>query len=404
MWILTGMAVRMGQRLLATAPNTTGCSAFFDTQMRLRTWWQIVLIDGRVTQMCGQTTTFAGGALANQPLPANLNDSDMNPHMTGAPLPIVDRPTEMIFCLLRYEVGKFLAGKGKVLRSKGASTIAQRDAAIDELAALAQDRYLRFIDPAIPLHQIAEAGVHAALAKMRLMAHHPGQYPDKGASLAQTEHDMLFRTSVSLVGVLVRGFTATHLAHFMWHIDVYFQIDAVVFMLIEAQSQPPASPLVDQAWDLVGAVLRNKPHLAQATDELGRAVHQLVLRSWDARQNQARKLRVPITWSPPDTVAALLAKARQRRAETAAGQDTAVTVSGDQMESAVLLEDLPDTPAERALDAAQCPPPSFPGLDASRGESPFSTYAGADMDVLGWETTDWDSWDHWNTLLESQPL
>lgn len=446
MWILTGMAVRMGQRLLATEPPQAdggNGSAFFETQMRLRVWWQIMLLDGRTAQLSGQTRMF-NGDMPDYPLPANLNDSDINPKMTGAPPPILDRPTEMIFCLLRYEMGKQLIIQGRTLHDPTA-TIAQRDAVLDEVAAFFQDKYIALLDPAIPVHQIAEAGARAAINKLRLMAHHPGQYPDKGKSMPQAEHDMLFETSVNMVDVLVQGFSATHLAHFKWHIDVYFQLDAVVFMLIESQSQPPHCPLVDKAWALVDVVLHHKRHLVQEKDELGRAVRQLVLRAWESRvrrarlQNQKSASAAASTPTPPDTVAELLAEARRRRearhrqkqranggeaqakaqaeaqaddednepepegendgevddetpSHTNSTNDGGVAVA--ETKTAPVFE---DAMSELALPLdLQYPTTTSSSLDAS----PFSSYT--DMDVLGWEPTDWDSWDNWNTLLQSQ--
>lgn len=460
MWILTGMAVRMGQRLLATVPahatnapnningnsksidprgknksgnKNTATPSFFDTQMRLRVWWQILLIDGRVAQLSGQARVLPN-ELPDHQLPANLNDSDINPNMTGAPPPITDRPTEMIFCLLRYEMGKVLFNKGSVLHDPK-STIAERDAIIDDLTAYFKEKFLGLLDPAIPLHQIAEAGAHAAVDKMRLMAHHPGQYPDKGKSMPQAEHDMLFKTSVNMVDVLVQGFTATHLEHFKWHIDVYFQLDAVVFMLIESQSQPPEGELVDKAWRLVADVLFYKRHLVRDQDELGRAVRQLVLRAWESRERRSRKLNpgAPLP-TPPATVAELLAEMRKRRRgqrqqrqqqqraaggaaqanddasedEGEADGEAEAEVDGEGLalletsrgstavESTAVVPSMDETLSGLAPLDFQYPTTGSSSLDAS----PFSLYN--DMDVLGWETTDWDSWGYWNQLLQGQ--
>ncbi|CAK7198156.1 hypothetical protein SEUCBS139899_000814 [Sporothrix eucalyptigena] len=449
MWILTGMAVRMGQRLMATSPpqntDTTASangasskngntsqsvnSSFFDTQMRLRVWWQIVLIDGRVTQLAGQTRTF-GGDLPDNTLPANLNDSDIDPHMTGAPPSISDRPTEMVFCLLRYEMGKLLISKGSVLHDP-TSTIAERDKIIDDISAYFKEKYLVLLDPAIPLHQIAEAGANAAVLKMRLMAHHPGQYPDKGKSMPQAEHDMLFKTSVEMVNILVLGFTVMHIDPFKWHTDVYFQLDAVVFMLIESQTQAPFDPQVDKAWSLVASVLLHKPHLVREQDELGRAVRQLILRAWESRERRAQKT-APNKMPPkaPGIVADVLAELRQQRnsQQQKQRQPTRKTTQADD-NPAENRDEGDDTRQETTEDAlvstgagsTATEPLMVPtfndrlvGLAPSLGmgyptttsssldASPFSSYN--DMDVLGWETTDWDSWGYWNTLLQSQTV
>ncbi|CAK7218404.1 hypothetical protein SCUCBS95973_003472 [Sporothrix curviconia] len=454
MWILTGMAVRMGQRLLATVPpppagagsvdrNTTkpgktdsaSSPNFFETQMRLRLWWQIMLIDGRVTQLAGQARNFCVDT-PDHPLPASLNDSDINPQMTGAPPSISDRPTEMVFCLLRYEMGKFLISKGSALHDP-AATMAERDAIIDNVAAHFKEKYLDLLDRAIPLHQIARAGANAAILKMRLMAHHPGQYPDKGKSLPQTEHDMLFRTSVEMVGILVLGFTAMHIGPFRWHTDVYFQLDAVVFMLIESQTQDPFGEQVDEAWAHVASVLVHKPHLVREQDELGRAVRQLILRAWDSRERRARQLYPDKTPpAPPGHVADVLAELRQQKRVQQQQQQqqqqqkqkttrgTTAQIEASQVGNEEQPQDIaggetnedtlvPTRGGSTAVESLVVPSmdASLTGFVPSLGieyaaavpssldASPFN-----DMDVLGWETTDWDSWGYWNTLLQGQSI
>ncbi|CAK7274284.1 hypothetical protein SEPCBS57363_006086 [Sporothrix epigloea] len=449
MWILTGMAIRMGQRLLAAVPsqatntatkcnendcmiqknnkgkNTEGGS-FFQMQMILRVWWQIVLIDGRVTQLAGQTRNFYGDT-SDHPLPASLNDSDLSPQMTSIPQPINDRPTEMVFCLLRYEMGKLIMSRSSVLHDP-ASSMAERDAVIDEVATYLDEKYLVHLDNAIPLHQIAKAGANAAILKMRLMAHHPGQYPDEGKSLPQAEHDMLFKTSLEMVNILVRGFTTMNIDPFRWHTDVYFQLDAVVFMLIESQTQAPFDEEIDKAWSLVASVLYHKPHLVREQDELGRAVRQLILRAWDTRERRARQQspgKPPPT--PPGLVSNVLSELRQQKRVQQQDQGKAEVVvarlydkeaehgktnqndaqGGTDDETLVPTSDgsalaLPLEAHTMNDYATELVPPL--GLEYSTTTpsglcaSPFH-----DTEIPGWDASDWDSWSYWNNLLQGQP-
>lgn len=449
MWILTGMAIRMGQRLLAAVPsqaaNTTAkCSendcmiqksnngkftegsSFFQMQMILRVWWQIVLIDGRVTQLAGQTRNFYGDT-SDHPLPASLNDSDLSPQMTSIPQAISERPTEMVFCLLRYEMGKLIMSRSSVLHDS-ASSMAERDAVIDEIATYLDEKYLIHLDSAIPLHQIAEAGAKAAILKMRLMAHHPGQYPDEGKSLPQTEHYMLFQTSLEMVNILVRGFTTMNIDPFRWHTDVYFQLDAVVFMLIESQTQAPFDEKIDKAWSLVASVLYHKPHLVREQDELGRAVRQLILRAWDTRERRARQLspgKSPPT--PPALVANVLSELRQQKRVQQQDQGKAEVVVArfhdreaelgkkNQNDTQGGAGDKPVVPASD--DSALALPSEAHAMNALSAEllpslgleysatSPSGLCASSfhDMEIPGWDASDWDSWSYWNTLLQSQP-
>ena len=297
MWLLTGIALRMGQRL---NPWDDGGNfqdrSIYDVQLRRRLWWQIIWLDGRSHQASGQKILFTDAI--NFPLPANLNDSDISPNMTEMP-PIHKGPTEMTFCLIRYEMGKFLTEAGKKLHSPQTS-VPEKDEIIDAFEDLIEEKYLRYLDPAITVHMIAAGGGRAAIWKMRLMAHHPAQYSDKGKSMPQSEHDKLFSWSVQLVECHVEGKATKDLDCFSWHLDAIFQVDAFVFMLIESRSQPPTSPLTEKAWHLVAETYKFRPGLLKdSTNTLHAAVNELTLRAWEAREKEvARRGLEPIAVPP----------------------------------------------------------------------------------------------------------
>ena len=76
-------------------------------------------------------------------LPANLNDADINPDMMELPA-VHSGPTEMIFCLLRYEFGKFLNTNGKKLHNPAVS-LAEKDRLVDELEDHLERNFLRYV-------------------------------------------------------------------------------------------------------------------------------------------------------------------------------------------------------------------------------------------------------------------
>lgn len=50
---MSGMAVRMGQRMGLHAEMHNKEFSIFEAEMRRRTWWQIVLFDSRIGEMAG---------------------------------------------------------------------------------------------------------------------------------------------------------------------------------------------------------------------------------------------------------------------------------------------------------------------------------------------------------------
>lgn len=91
-WLLAGVAVRLGLRLTGQTARDSPSDSVYVSQLRRRLWRQIVWIDGRSHHHIGLRPLFHD--VAAFPLPENLNDVDLNPHMEEMPL-IHKGPTEM---------------------------------------------------------------------------------------------------------------------------------------------------------------------------------------------------------------------------------------------------------------------------------------------------------------------
>jgi hypothetical protein len=102
LFCLTGIAVRIAQRMGLNFDGTSYGLPPFEVEMRRRLWWQVHLLDLRVSELSG-----AGSSILNHTwttkLPSNINDSDLFPDMREPPQ---DHPgaTEMVFVLHRCEV------------------------------------------------------------------------------------------------------------------------------------------------------------------------------------------------------------------------------------------------------------------------------------------------------------
>src|SRR4051812_3936893 len=101
----------MGQRLKLHIEKELSKLSILESELRRRIWWQILFIDSRSAQLSGSFTSGIGNVPPTL-LPSNLNDEDLSPEMTDSPV-AHKGPTEMIFCLLKYEFGVFLYSNGK---------------------------------------------------------------------------------------------------------------------------------------------------------------------------------------------------------------------------------------------------------------------------------------------------
>jgi hypothetical protein len=257
----------------------------FEAEIRRRTWWQIVFLDGQATKLAGAGYPTWLEQWDTKP-PLNVSDSDLSPTMKEIPSE-KEGATEMIFVRLRGEVGSFVRKMGRMNRGmwhvcSDSKTAAEMDKAIDELEARFQQNYIRFCDPSIPLHQLCIYMTQSVVCHMRLQAHHPRQYPDKGASMPQQEKDMLWAESLKELEIHTTGQLDKSVQGFCWHTHVQFHLDAFIYVLSELRIRTTGD-LVERAWRQVEMAFDNRPEMITAEKStLYFAIGNLCLKAWGA--------------------------------------------------------------------------------------------------------------------------
>jgi hypothetical protein len=288
-WILTGVAHRIGQRIgLHRDPATLGLDPF-TCEIRRRVWWQILMQDGFAEKLAG-----AGGSIlfhAEVKRPSNVNDSDLFPGMEKEPEDR-DGATEMMFFLIRCHIGQFLRGFANKKSnfdgtwnklSTDAAALTAKDKAIDELEALYERKYLRFLDTSITWHFMCSYLVKAILAMLRFIAHNPEHHGAPRADSTQEEKDLLFRLSVDIITCQNLCYTSKEMQGFVWHVSCHFQWKAFIYMVNELRERTHGEE-VDQAWKQVQLVYDVHPNFGAdfSRRALSIAVGNLTLRAWDA--------------------------------------------------------------------------------------------------------------------------
>ncbi|KAK5674691.1 hypothetical protein LTS10_012692 [Elasticomyces elasticus] len=137
-WILTGVGVRLAQRIGLHRDGEDLGVAPFEVQMRRRLFWQLLPLDGIAAQVSGTGIALPYDSWdTKQPL--NLNDEDIFPGMTETPAERIGA-TDMLFCLLRTEMGKFhqkvkpfLGNMGHLCEAGDLSAVGEMEAAIVEM-------------------------------------------------------------------------------------------------------------------------------------------------------------------------------------------------------------------------------------------------------------------------------
>jgi hypothetical protein len=383
-WLLAGLAVRIGQRIGLHRESASREVSVFEAEMRRRLWWQILILDYRSAQLSGSKVE-SDFQLFEIKRPLNVNDSDLSPSMKEPPMEHTG-VTDMLFCSIRYEIGEFMRQKrslklfdGAGQRGNVAVSLADKDKAIDEFEDMLEQKYLQYIDLSIPLHFLSAGLAGAAVCQMRLLAHHPRQYPDKGASLPQAEKDMLFSTSLKMVEYDSLGSNMDTIRGYTWHMKVYLQLDAFIYLLGELRNRTEGEE-VDRAWHQIGLVFENHPEMVTNTkNSLYFAIGNLTLKAWEMRSAVARLNHSLYQVATPDFVTRLRS---YRKALPARPIESADNIKTN------------ESPSQSTQTTQSSNGDDFLGLEIAAKFDPtfLATYAEVDASPMDWE--------YWQGLLE----
>lgn len=329
-WALTGIAVRIAQRMgLHRDGEVLGLKPF-DTELRRRLFWQIVPLDGRASQVAGvgkyrvpssemirlhghftslqgspfhtsrnrlfnldssmsiSADTQLGIAIPSDTwdvkAPLNLNDTDIYPDMSTTPAERAGA-TDMLFCLLRAEVGR-RHQKAHWSRPSTASDYhwytnggSEKEAAINELENLLEGKFLRYCDVVDPLHFLALGMARSAVASMRLRARHPRHRSD-AATMSAAEKEDVFNLALRIIDYDNAAWANSETNKFRWHTQAFFQWDALVYVLNELQHLDPSASQTGKAWSKVSEVYKHHKELLTQRRALHVAVGRLTLKAW----------------------------------------------------------------------------------------------------------------------------
>ncbi|EME45203.1 hypothetical protein DOTSEDRAFT_71050 [Dothistroma septosporum NZE10] len=281
-WILTGIAVRIAQRMgLHRDGEELGLNAF-DVQMRRRVFWQLLPLDGLSGQLSGTGIAIPADSWdTKQPL--NIDDKDIWPGMDSRPT-AKKGATDMIFCLARTEIGRFhqklrpaLGNWAKLWETKESPAVFE---SLQDLENTMEEKYIRYCDISNPVHCLTIAMARAAVNSARLRIKVPKARADE-ATLEEKKELWTLACQVLLSSITVHQNPA--MLRFNWHMKQFFQWDPLIWIINEARREAPA---IDRAslWAKVEECYNSHPELLSNRRSIDVALGRLTLRSWDEAQ------------------------------------------------------------------------------------------------------------------------
>jgi Fungal specific transcription factor domain len=359
-WIMTGVAVRIAQRIGLHRDGESLGLAPFDVEIRRRLFWQLLPLDGYAGQLSGTGISIAPNSWdTRQPL--NINDDQIYPGMTQQPEE-QEGATEMIYCLMRTELTKLCNRTGVKVKDIGA-TIQLRSGAelgqlIDEVESTIETKYLRYCDIVNPLHFLTCITARCAANSVRLHC----RMPQMNQTISDQERRELCVIAQQILDTDSASNSNPHLKKFQWMIRAFYLWGALVFILTSLAKTDFFSRLeLDGAWSKIADVFSNHPEVLDAKGALHVVAAKVTLKAW---------LSNPPTHSTPEP--AFITAIRAQRA-TKSSKKTS------------------DSATEPVTPLA-----STPGNDAN---TLFGSLDGMDLNLDCNFTIDTENWTFWDQLI-----
>jgi hypothetical protein len=304
-WSLSGVAIRIAQRMGLDQDGVYLGLPAFETEMRRRIWWLLRLHDFRSAELCGFAKFRDMDTDAESTKwPSNFNDDQLYPGMNSLPAETVGL-TDSSFLTLRFEFTSLIKGSAARFRQSGKSAkhwethlLSDDIAAITEgfprLEERIETKYLRYCDPSKPLHLMVMLVGRYAMNVARFMTHHPRRW----VSIEQTpvaEREQVWTISVNLLEQYNMVRSNSQIKQFSWHAAYLMHWHSFIHLLDTLR----ANPLVEDSakvWQLIGTTYKNNPNMIFATKEpITAAVGNLCLKAYSAREAamQDRQVSLP---------------------------------------------------------------------------------------------------------------
>lgn len=279
-WIMTGIAIRLAQRMGLHRDGESLGLPPSEVQMRRRLFWQLLPLDSYAGQTSGTGISISPGSWdTKQPL--NINDDQIFPGMTQ--LPCEQRgASEMIFCLSRMELSNFYIQTAAKLKEHR-DTIQSRDAEdterlIDDVEDLIETKFLRYCDILNPLHFLTTGIVRSAINSMRLRVRMPLL---KQKTITNAQRRNLCALAEKVLDTNSSIFSNPSTQNFRWQTQAFFLWDALLCILRSLAEVGFYSPSeLASAWSKVADVYASHEELVKARRTLYVTITKVTLKAW----------------------------------------------------------------------------------------------------------------------------
>lgn len=267
----------------------------FETEMRRRVWWQIVILDVKSARASGLRSPPLPPSTDCR-IPTNIDDVSLDPNATK-PFEDQQGPTEMIICLLFCKVGHLVLTRPDYQEalSQGEAVIfgSESDAGSDhlldeftnvlhEIEKGLDDTLDKYSYPSAgPIHEFASDVKSVLCSRIGEIGQSASQQPEWGTEII-TPSDNLFKLSIISIEHSVKLHQKSQGVGFSWSILFNLHYDMFLHMVGQLCLRTSGS-LVERAWSLVPVIYSMHEEFFDVSLPSSVALANFVLKAWKMR-------------------------------------------------------------------------------------------------------------------------
>ncbi|CAG8311630.1 unnamed protein product [Penicillium nalgiovense] len=246
-WMMTGLAIRMGQALgLHRDGAHFAHLSPYEIEMRRRVWWTLCMLDVRASEDQGTDYTITRASFDTK-IPLNLNDADLDPESKQTPQ-AHDTLTDM-------SVARVSFGMCEVTRQMMAYGLKEAAPSLEEQSCLLQQIYqglerdfLQYTtDSGSIIYWVVVTVARLLMAKMTLLIHLPLLFSSPNQDFSEELRTRLLVCSIEVAEYNHALNNEQACKHWRWAFQTYTHWYSIVYMMLEI-SRRPWSPLSERAW------------------------------------------------------------------------------------------------------------------------------------------------------------
>ncbi|KAL6902427.1 fungal-specific transcription factor domain-containing protein [Trichoderma evansii] len=299
-WVISGAIVRIAQKMGYHRDGSQLGLNPFETEMRRRIWWHIMMLDAKCAMISGLSSTWLTNNWDTKK-PRNVNDADLYP---GSAEPVAERdgPTEMAFVMVITTMFGFKIEADSSNESR-AFEAAMMGQTLDESDPESNTRAIfeKFRNKAAELEEklkfieknyvdIRAGNAHAAAIAIRPMLTNrlsemlvPMEEQAEWGTEIFGPKDNFFKVLLMMMEHKTDAHEQMVAAGFQWFMRQHFQLDVFAVFTGLLHDRPMGS-LSDRAWTVMDKIYLDHPDFTDMTIKQHAAQAQFVLKAWRARE------------------------------------------------------------------------------------------------------------------------